>query len=189
MLEAGYDVSKAAQVVAYFALKSDERKINILKVAKLLYLAERTFMEWYDEPMFYDKLTSMPDGPVTSITLDLIKGHVGHPTWLRYVAPRQGYFVGTANGIDETAKLIDLSAADIEILNHLWGKFGGLNQYQLRDWTHEEENIPEWVDPNGSSYPILHRDVFEFLGKENVEFLAQQIDQHRELSASLNSTE
>jgi hypothetical protein len=55
MLLPGYDVGKAAQAAAYFALKSGS-SINVLKLCKLLYLAEREFMARYDTPMFYESL-------------------------------------------------------------------------------------------------------------------------------------
>ena len=54
----GYKERKAAQVAAYFALK-EQGSINVLKLAKLLYLAERESMRLFDEPMFFDRLVSM----------------------------------------------------------------------------------------------------------------------------------
>ena len=54
----GYKERKAAQTAAFFALRSGG-SINILKLAKLLYLAERESMEKFDEPLFYDRLVSM----------------------------------------------------------------------------------------------------------------------------------
>ena len=46
----GYDVRKAAQVAAFFAIKAGG-KINKLRLVKLIYLADRQFMIRYDEPM------------------------------------------------------------------------------------------------------------------------------------------
>lgn len=184
MLLPGYDVAKAAQVVVYFALKAGG-KINVLKLAKLLYLAEREFMARYDEPMFYDALVSMPDGPVTSITLNLINGDAEHQAWPLFVAPRNSYDIAPAEGI-AAEDLDDLSAADREVLEHLWTKFGHLDRYALRDWTHQKENIPEWKDPNGSSHSISHADVFSHLGKQDAKLLKQQIDEIRQLAGTLS---
>lgn len=76
----GYDVTKAAQVIAFFALKQGG-SINVLKVTKLAYLAERECMARYDEPMFYDELASLPEGPVPSITLNLMNGSFQDDRW------------------------------------------------------------------------------------------------------------
>ncbi|MGA9893403.1 MAG: type II toxin-antitoxin system antitoxin SocA domain-containing protein, partial [Xanthobacteraceae bacterium] len=69
----GYNVRKAAQITAFFA-KKEGGSIAVLKVAKLLYLADREFMAAYDLPMLFDELVSMPHGPVTSNTLNYING-------------------------------------------------------------------------------------------------------------------
>lgn len=75
-----------------------------------------------------------------------------------------------------------ISEADRDILEHLWSKFGHLDGYGLRDWTHVESNIPEWVDPEGSSYPIEHQTVYEKLGKADPAQLAISIKEYRELT-------
>lgn len=183
MLLAGYDVSKAAQAVAYFAIKAGG-KINVLKLSKLLYLAEREFMRLHDEPMFFDRLVSMPDGPVASITLNFINGNIEDAVWQRFVAPRQGYDISVADAV-KVDDFEDLSAADVEILDDLWAKFGGYDKYKLRDWTHIKANIPEWKDPNGSSSPISHTEVFENLGKPDPASLVTQMDERRALAQEL----
>jgi uncharacterized phage-associated protein len=183
MLLPGYDVAKAAQAAAYFALKSGG-KINVLKLSKLLYLAEREFMQRYDEPMFYDHLVSLPDGPVVSVTLNLINGNAEHETWQRFISARKGYDIAAQEGI--SAKSLDsLSAADTEILEYLWKRFGGFDKYELRDWTHVTENVPEWEDPKGSSSAIPATRVFKRMGKSDPKSLAAQIDDHRNLVKAL----
>jgi uncharacterized phage-associated protein len=182
MYLAGYDIPKAAQAVAYFALKSGG-SINVLKLSKLLYLAERESMKRYDSPMFYDHLVSMPDGPVASITLYFIDGHNEDAVWNQFVLPRSGFDISTVKDLSED-KLDNLSVADIEIFDDLWKQFGALDRYDLRDWTHKKENIPEWEDPNGSSYSIQHKDVFNHLGKDG-RSLENDIKEYRQLSKSL----
>jgi hypothetical protein len=93
----GYDVRKAAHAAAFFALKQGGA-INVLKLSKLLYLAERGFIEQFDAPMFYDDLASLPDGPVTSITLNLINGDLEHEEWSKIVGPRSGYNIPAQQG-------------------------------------------------------------------------------------------
>lgn len=184
MLIDGYDVATAAQVAAYFALKSGGR-INVLKLSKLLYLAEREHMSCYDEPMFYDKLSSLPDGPVVSITLNLINGNLDDETWSRFIAARIGHEVVVADGVYR-ASLDHLSETEIEILDDLWGRFGKWDRYALRDWTHVKDNIPEWADPSGSSLPINHVTVFTGLGKAEPEMLAGHVSQRRGISKAFS---
>ncbi len=68
-----YNARKAAQVAAFFAL-SEGGKINVLKLVKLIYLADRSAMEAFEAPILNDKFVSMDHGPVNSITLNLING-------------------------------------------------------------------------------------------------------------------
>ena len=124
---------KAAQAAAFFALKSGGA-INVLKLSKLLYLAERASMAKYDEPMFYDDLVAMPDGPVASITLNLINGEIEEPIWKAFVARREEEStIRPQNGVDFN-HLDQLSEADIGILEELWGQFGHWDRWVLREW-------------------------------------------------------
>jgi uncharacterized phage-associated protein len=178
----GYDIPKAAQAVAYFALKSGG-SINVLKLSKLMYLAEREAMKRYDSPMFFDHLVSMPDGPVASITLNFINGANEETIWSKFVSPRAGVEVSAAKDVS-VEQMDNLSEADLEILDGLWVQFGKFDRYELRDWTHKKDNVPEWEDPAGSSRPILHGKVFHFLGKDGLA-LEKDVEDYRNLSHSL----
>lgn len=180
----GYNERKAAQVAAYFALRSGGT-INVLKLAKLLYLAERESMARFDEPMFYDRLVSMDHGPVTSITLNNLNGLGQSEAWSQFVSGREGYQVGAVGDLT-IDQLDELSRADLRILDHLWQSFGAMSGYQLRDWTHK--NCPEWEDPHGSSEPIPHNRVFKFLGKQDANDLAEAIHERRNLARTLDLT-
>jgi len=185
-LTPGYDLDKAAQVVAYFAWKAGGG-INVLKVSKLIYLAEREAMRLYDEPMFYDRLSSMPDGPVASITLNFMNGDNSDPRWSRFIAPRNGFTIPLACAALTKEEFDHLSPADIEILEALWARFGKYDRYALRDWTHVPSNVPEWKDPQGSSNPIKHADVFRALNKTDPDDLDHDIEEVRRLSKVLDS--
>lgn len=181
----GYDVTKAAQTIAFFALK-EGGSINVLKVTKLAYLAERESMARFDEPMFYDRLASLPEGPVPSITLNLMNGSFQDNRWQSFVGARQGYKIPVAHDSLMASDLDHISEADRNILEYLWNKFGHMDGYTLRDWTHVHSNIPEWVDPEGSSNPIDYQTVYEKLGKADPAYLAGSIAEYRELSRIMN---
>ena len=111
MLLPAYDLCKAAQAAAFFAIKSGG-VINVLKLSKLMYLAERESMRRYDEPMFFDGLASMPDGPVASITLNFINGENMSPEWSSVVGARIGYDIPLARKNITIDDLDHLSRAD-----------------------------------------------------------------------------
>lgn len=187
MLMPGYDPVKAAQAAAFFALRAGGR-INVLKLTKLLYLAEREFIREHDEPMFFDHLVSMPDGPVASITLNLINGNHTHEGWSRYIKPRMLYDIQVKPGVDLEA-LDELSRAEIKVLNSLWEKFKGYSHYEIRDWTHKKQNVPEWEDPRGSSFPIKHDKMFAGMGKSNPDQLRQVIEEKRALRQCISGND
>lgn len=179
-----YNVRKAAQVSAFFA-KKDGGAINVLKLAKLLYLADREFMDLYDFPILFDNLVSMPHGPVTSLTMNYVNGlsQEDRGSWDEFISDRAGYRVGLANPNIADDDLDELSDAEIHVLESAWDKFGHMNQFQIRDYTHA--NCPEWEDPNGSSYPIPYERVLKFLHKERSAEIAREIETLRSLDTFL----
>lgn len=172
-----YQPRRAAQVAAFFAIKEGGR-INVLKLAKLLYLAERKYIEYFDEPMIYDKLVSMDHGPVTSITLNLINGNSEDADWSEFISDRANYEVGVPEGIGDPENFDRLSRADLRILNEIWDAFGAMNKYQIRDYTHSA--CPEWENPHGSSLPIPYERVLKYLGKTDVEAIVAEIESWRD---------
>lgn len=178
----GYNVRKAAQITAFFA-KKEGGSIAVLKVAKLLYLADREFMAAYDLPMLFDELVSMPHGPVTSNTLNYINGmEEQRDHWGDFVVARAGNMVGIGDEISFN-DFDELSEAEAHVLETVWDKFGHMSAWQLRNYTHD--NCPEWEDPHGSSNPIPYERVLKFLGKEHSAEIAQEIDSLRSLDKSL----
>ncbi len=173
-----FNVRKAAQVTAFFA-KQEGGRINVLKAVKLIYLADRLFMQKYDCPILNDKLVSMPHGPVNSLTYNYIAGgEVDEENWDRYLTDRERHDIGlTDDNLTEDA-LDELSDAEIEALHEIWQAYGHMDRFELRDYTHK--HCPEWVDPNGSSCPIHYELVFKFLGKaEHSSELASRVEVDR----------
>jgi uncharacterized phage-associated protein len=180
-----FNSRKAAQVVAFFA-RQQGGEINVLKLTKLVYIADRKNMEAYDFPICGDKLVSMDNGPVNSMTLNHINGLVATKDgWDEFVADRAGHFVGTAKQNIPDEDLDELSPAELKTLYAVWKDFGWMDQWQLRDWTHN--NCPEWEDPDGSSNPIPYERVFKFLQKNNAEELEARVLEDRQLRVALHA--
>jgi uncharacterized phage-associated protein len=183
----GYNVRKAAQVTAFFA-KKQGGSVDVLKVAKLLYLADREFMAKYDLPILFDYLVSMPHGPVTSLTLNYINGlEDQRDNWSDFVVGREGNRVGVTRPEMSFEELDELSDAEVAVLEQTWSQFGFMSAWQLRNYTHD--NCPEWEDPHGSSYPIPYERVLKFLGKVHSSEIAEEIDSLRSLDKSLAHAE
>jgi len=175
----GYNPRKAAHAAAFFILKANG-SLNVLKLTKLLYLAERESMKQFDDPMFYDRFVSMDYGPVPSTTRNLISGFADSAVWNECISERSGHNVHLASGEVNFESLDELSRADETILERLWAKFGNYDRFKLAEYTHK--NCPEWEHPKGSSTPISHELVYKFLGKENSESLSQDIEDYRKTS-------
>jgi uncharacterized phage-associated protein len=179
----GYNIRKAAQTTAFLA-KKEGGAISVLKLAKLLYLADREFMSRYDFPILFDELVSMPHGPVTSMTLNYINGLTeDRDHWDDFVVARAGHMVGIAREDLSIDELDELSDAEIHVLETVWDQFGHMDQWQLRKYTHE--NCPEWEDPHGSSNPIPYERVLKFLRKEHSAEIAEEIEAQRSLDKFL----
>lgn len=166
-----FSEKKAAEVAAYFLLRAKSRRANVtlLKLMKLMYLAERLSYERFGFPITGDRLVSMQHGPVLSQTLNLMNAGdpAVNPDWFRLIAEKSdngrdmSLNSGDALSVDD---LRELSESDLEVLDSTWQNFGGMSAIALRNWTHDPKNVPEWQDPDGSSYPIELRTLLTVLG-------------------------
>lgn len=157
-----FNERKVAQMAAYL-LKKRGGCMSHLKLMKLLYLADREAMDRYGAPMSGDRVVSMPQGPVLSMTLNLVDGDIeSSPNgWDGWVSDKANNEVALCRNFEDT-ELDELSPADIEVLDKVWAEFGRMGRWEIRDYTHR---LPEWIDPHGSSHPIPHRDILLALGR------------------------
>jgi uncharacterized phage-associated protein len=146
-----YDPLKAAQTIAYFAMRAGG-SINVLKAIKLVYLADRESVRRRGHPIQSEPRFSLPHGPVNSTTLDHLNGayRENQPIWQSVLDARAGNNVGLVNGNLSEDNLETLSKRELSILNDIWEQMGHMDRFDLADWTHIPENVPEWEDPNGS---------------------------------------
>ena len=184
-----FTAAKAGQMAAFFAGKVDA-SISILKLVKLMYLADRESMRRYGRPISFDAMVSMPHGPVLSQTLNLINGLTGGAEgeawnyWISGRGNRDKHFVGLRRNF-ERKDLDRLSNADLEVLTAIRAEFGDMDQWQLTDFTHD--HCSEWRDPENStkqSIPINEIDVFRAVGIEEKE--AAELARELEIEKSLD---
>lgn len=150
-----YNPTKAAQTIAFFSLKNGGRPVNTLKAVKLVYFADRESVRQYGYPIQDEPRVSVPHGPVNSMTYNFIKGEVRDDDgWSTFVTDREGHNIGLADPSISLDDLDELSDADLSVLEHVWESFGHMNQWEVRDLSHDSRVVPEWNDPQGSSLPI-----------------------------------
>lgn len=177
-----FNARKAAQIIAFFITKSAGNSIDVLKAVKLVYLADRQSIADFGFPITDDSHVSMPHGPVNSATYSHVNGEYDLEAcgWSDFLEGRANYKIGAKRKftIDD---LDELSDADVRALNKVWAKFGHMNKWQLRDWTHSRKNVPEWEDPGGSSLPIPLERILTLLQIENSDEHADLVEEHRYL--------
>ena len=162
-----FNERKVAQMAA-FLVDRGRGRMNYLKLMKLLYLADRESMRRHGQPISGDRYVSMDHGPVLSQTLNLISGAVKFQQrgWSHWIEDKADYEVSLRRKASRDA-LDELSDADLDVLDAIYAKFGKMDQWKLRDYTHR--HCPEWTDPEGSSVPIEYVDIFKALGHSRAE--------------------
>lgn len=186
-----FDERKAAQAAACLLHRAGG-KLPLLKLMKLMYLAERLSLKRYGDTITGDAFVSMPHGPVLSMTYDHMNGALssdegGWETWVsdradNAVALRDESMIRTPEE-DLTA----LSETDLECLNEVWKEFGHWDKYKLRDYTHSEA-CPEWENPKGSSRPIPPGRLLKAVGynPEQVEVLTRRLHEQRYINSAFS---
>jgi len=174
-----FNERRAAQAAAYLLHRSATGTLPLIKLIKLLYLAERRSLEAYGEPITGDYLVSMKHGPVLSRTLNLMNGaeksaEGGWETWVSDRAEHQVALRDPTMIRSAEQDLMELSESDVEVLEEVWQKFGHWDRWKLVDYTHE--HLPEWEKTN-SSVQITYDKLFAALGykPEQVSALMQRL--------------
>jgi uncharacterized phage-associated protein len=160
------DLEKTIQACNYL-LKKHNFTMNYTKLIKLLYLADKECLDCTGNTITGDFYFSMPNGPVLSGLLDLIKGkyndQMAQSLWnSRFM--RSGYdLIAATDRIPDS----ELSPFDEQVLDKLDSKF---EKYEFGDMiNYVHTNCPEWQDPQGGSIPITTTAILKSLGKTDDE--------------------
>ncbi len=150
-----YREDKATQAAARF-LERAGGSLNVLKLIKLLYFAERLAILRSGRPITFDTLVSMPKGPVLSLTFDKIDDEEqpgAESYWRHHISERSNHEVRL---LVDSAPRDQLSEAEEAIIDEVWREHGHKTQWQLVEESHR---LPEWRDPGGSSLPLTMADI------------------------------
>lgn len=152
-----FDINKAAQS-AYFFLSHAGGELEILKLVKLLYLADRESLKQRRTVIIGGTYYSLKHGPITSEALDLIDDgtRTGDSPWELLISDRANNRVG----IRAELKNYDaLAESELRVLTEVWDTFGGKGKWELVDWTHA--HCEEWSNPGTGRIKISARKLAE----------------------------
>lgn len=154
-----------------FLLSLNGNRMNLLKLMKELYLADRESMKERDTSISGDIFSSMPHGPVLSQTLNVCNDlpNNGWAEYLDKISTRYHPDIAVKKMIDTDL----LSEKDKEYLTVVSERFKDYDPYKLELYTH---TLPEWVDPHGSSRKIRFQDVMRALGKSEREIAEAKLE-------------
>ena len=163
-----FDIDRAIQLTAFCIRRSGSDRMNTMKLLKLLYIADRESLRIAGYALTGDTPFALPHGPVLSRIYDLIKTRDDwvfldeNPEEMRWCS----YFKtgGRDLCIVKEPGEDRLSEHDKQVISDVLARHGQLDQFQLRDLTHE---FAEWRnnDPGSSSRPIPLRDILDALGR------------------------
>lgn len=149
---------KATQVACRL-LQLSGTPLSVLKLVKLVYLADRTSLQRFGRPITFDTFYAMTHGPVVSSTMDCINAMEDEaPIWSSFISPRAGNEVSLIKPADPK----DLSRVEENVLDEIIAEHGAKTPGELRNFTH---GLPEYSDPSPSKRKrIRYRDVLGVVG-------------------------
>lgn len=154
-----FDAKKATQIAAVL-LRFEDRKMEHLRLLKLLYIADRESLAETGRPMSLSRATAMDHGPLSSDVYALITGERSdEKLWSAFIH-KHGHNISLTTDPGRS----ELSKYEIAKLNEVSERFEHLNTWQLADKTHE---FAEWQNnkpPKGSSRPIPLAAIIDALG-------------------------
>lgn len=181
-----FNQKKVAQVAAWFVTQ-DGGSLTILKLMKLMYLADRQALTVFDRTISGDRMVSMPNGPVLSQSYELANGGADECVqhhWDAWLCDRSGREISVQpDRVVSRETLTEISDAEFAVLETVQAQFGSMTANQLRNYTHA--NCPEWKDPDGSSRPIPLPRVLKAMGKTSaqIDAIAKKQREERALDA------
>jgi len=157
-----FNYKKATQALDYFAEKAGGT-INRLKALKLVYFADRYHLRKYGRLITNDTYFAMDNGPVASGAKDLAEesdftGREAQNYASNYIEASARYDYVSKKPTDKA----ELSSSDLEALDYVWDKFGGLDEWGIVDLTHK---YPEWCKHRISLQRLdrVQMDLYDFL--------------------------
>jgi uncharacterized phage-associated protein len=165
-LSFAFSVEKLVHSIAFFSV-SGARDLTKLKVAKLIYFADKAHLLARGQPIIGDVYWCMDWGPVPSFSLnemnEAISATIGRPevpllegcdvnVFTRVLNIKRGFFSSTHPWFEakESYDASVFSGSELEVLRDTVRVYGAKTAGQLIDLTHKE---PTWEIANQSRLP------------------------------------
>jgi uncharacterized phage-associated protein len=153
-----FDFERTLQASAHL-LRLDGRRMDYLRLLKLLYIADREWLAETGESITGDRAYAMKHGPVLTRVYDLIKGNGSRAgEWNDHIHT-DGYAVELVADPGCGA----LSKGIVEKLTEVTERYSRVDDWELSELTH---GFREWARHfNGGWNPIPWQDILEAQGK------------------------
>ena len=157
-----FSFDKTAEAVAHLLRNEPSKRLNYMRLIKLLYIADRQSIRETARPITGDRAFAMDRGPVLSQLYDLILDkHARSPDWDQHFR-RVNYEIELIQdpGNDH------LSRYEAATLSQVSEECAGLDEWDVGLLTHDFAEWKQNEPPQGSSKPIPPRDIFRAVGRE-----------------------
>lgn len=175
------EIETIIQIVGWF-LKLNNGSMNYTKLIKLMYIADKTALQKYNYTISNDNIVSMKNGPVLSVTYDLIK-HTGEnknilglQEWNKYFTKNNYELSFQENIEDKISEILSddvlwLSDADIEIIETINNEYKDYTYSDMIDLIHDKNSFPEveWekAEISSTSIPLDFVKLMQSLNKSD----------------------
>ena len=140
----------ALDVAAYFLHKADADDagdlISNLKLQKLLYYAQGSFLAVTKHPLFEDEIEAWFHGPVVPNVYQAYKQHKNKP-------------IPAPSDSDYAASFKKFDSKQLELLDEVYTVFGQYSAWRLRDMTHQEAPWKEHENNVECTPTITHTSI------------------------------
>lgn len=167
-----YNDRKAQQMAAGLLSLAPSNTLSKLALIKLMYIADRAFVEEFGATISGDVYFSLDHGPVLSNALNAINDTWREEASWSAVMVRSGNYVSLVQEV-ELDDLDELSDAEARVIAETAERFMHLSASQLRRLSHQ---FPEWQAPQGSRIPIDFAAIARGLGmsEDQVQALVEE---------------
>lgn len=163
-----FDIEKLVQIVGYL-LKKNNGQMNYTKLIKLIYLADKESYDAINHSMTGDTYYALPQGPILSELLNLIKGKSDEKNQSYWDArfTTDGYnLIALSSNIPSGL----LSKFEKRTLDNIDREFHNKTFGDMIDFVHDSRNCPEWSDPGPHSRKVItESDILRALGRTKEE--------------------
>lgn len=187
MIRFKLDWERTIQAIDFIA--AQKPNLTQFFISKIVYLADKEHLLDYGRPITGDRIVAMPDGPVPSAVLDIVKGNPHCPPNAialaeeRLEAKKYGkLFYVRSKGVNDFSKL---SGSDKEYLAAAVERYGSMSFDDLWKFVHEDAAYKSAWAARGDSQSV-DMDVSIWLNElENPALAKRQLE---EAAACKNGT-